>query len=54
MTRPFPRPAIAVCLLLLLVIFVAGCQLSLDLFYDQHPTAIVDEGVEAPAEKVIT
>jgi len=54
MTRPFPRPALAVCLLLLLVIFGAGCQLSLDLFYDQHPDAIVEEGAEVPAEKVIT
>lgn len=54
MTRPFPRPAIAVCLLLLLVILGAGCQLSLDLFYDQHPAAIIEEGDEVPEEKVIT
>lgn len=54
MTRPFPRPALAVCLLLLLVILGAGCQLSLDLFYDQHPAAIVDEDAEVTAEKVIT
>lgn len=52
MTRPLSRPAVTVATLLLLVSIVSGCQLSLDLFYDQHPAPITDV-VEPPAKEEV-